>query len=53
MTPPRASNQESLWRQSCWVGDIAGLLGWRKEYAVNAVLVVDQAILKMMGKGDE
>lgn len=53
MTPPRASNQVSLWQFGAWVGPSAFLSGWRCEFALRSVLVVDQAILKMMENGDE
>ena len=53
MTPPRASNQVSLWLQSHWVGHGAFTRGWRLDFALKSIEVVDQAILKMMEKGDE
>lgn len=51
--PPRASNQVSLWQRGEWVGAPALLIGWRMDFALRSVLVVDAAILKMMGKDDE
>lgn len=56
--PPRASNQVSLWRKGDWVA--SGTVEYKHlgdgvaaQCVFHAIKVVDQAILKMMEKGDE
>lgn len=56
MTPPRASNQVSFWAIGCWT--LGPIIYEGSQYAAAygasvSVDVVDQAILKMMEKGDE
>lgn len=53
MTPPRASDQESLWLPDYFVCTEQRFDLTNSHIVVNSVITVDQAILKMMEKGDE
>lgn len=51
---PRASEQVSLWHSSVWqLGILGGEQSPRYAECMMVVVIVDQAILKMMEKGDE
>lgn len=54
MAVHRAINQVSLWAAGYWAGSASEIMAIDdRRTAVVAVLLVDQAILKMMEKGDE
>ena len=54
MAEPRASKHESLWHPCVWVCGMDGIYTIGDRLIANdSVYIVDQAILKMMEKGDE